>query len=41
MHYAAYRGYDVSDKWKHDKLLKDKFGRTIAMHYANNGIIPP
>ena len=40
MHYAL-GGHNIPNKWKHDKLLKDKNGKTIAMHYASYGHIPP
>ena len=40
MHYAL-RSHKISDKWKHDKLLRNKHGKTIAMCYAKNGYIPP
>ena len=40
MHYAS-GGYDIPDKWKHDKLLKNKHGDTIAMIYASYVYIPP
>ena len=39
--YYALGGHNIPDKWKHDKLLKNKYGGTIAMCYALNGHIPP
>ena len=38
--YYTFRGYHIPDRWKHDKLLKNKDGYTIAMYYAENGHIP-
>ena len=40
MHYAL-GGHNIPNKWKHDKLLRDKDGGTIAMIYVSNGHIPP
>ena len=37
----AANGKDIPDQWKHDKLLKNNNGDTIAMYYAKKGIIPP
>ena len=37
----AANGKDIPDQWKHDKLLKNNNGDTIAMYYAKSGIIPP
>ena len=27
-------GIDIPKYWEHDKLLTDKYGNTLAMHYA-------
>ena len=32
---------DIPSKWKHDKLLENKWGQTIASIYAENSVIPP
>ena len=30
-------GIDIPKYWEHDKLLTDKYGQTVAMHYALMG----
>ena len=37
----ALGGHNIPDEWKHDKLLRNKDGWTVAMCYAKNGHIPP
>lgn len=32
---------DIPKQWRHDKYLTNKWGQTVAMIYADNGIIPP
>ena len=38
----AFKGKEIPNEWKHDKLLTDKYGESIAVYYAKSGInIPP
>ena len=33
-------GIDIPEYWKHDKLLRNKDGQTIAIIQSSRGIIP-
>ena len=31
----------IPKEWEHSPELKDVIGKTVAMYFADNGIIPP
>ena len=37
----TYNGITVPEEWKHDALLTNKYGQTVAIIYIENGSIPP
>lgn len=38
--YLAEKGINIPNEWKHDKLLTNNDGSTVAMCYASKGYIP-
>ena len=32
---------NIPEEWKHDIMLSNKYYKTVALIYAENGIIPP
>ena len=36
----AINNIEISAYWHHDPNIKNKYGYTVAMYYARNGVIP-